>query len=83
MGLPDFGIAGHLINGVVDVNCILDHCAILKHLDLLGHTSNCEVVTVTVELDATEYGAHFRQRKISLGVLKGRGFYLETILEPL
>lgn len=52
-GPPDFGIAGHFVNGVVDVNRILDHCAVLKHLDLLGHTSNGEVVTVTVELDTT------------------------------
>lgn len=49
--LPDFGIAGHFINRVVNVHCILDHCAILKHLDLLGHTSDGEVVTVTVKLN--------------------------------
>ncbi len=49
--LPDFGIAGHLVNRVVDVHCILDHCAILKHLDLLGHTSDGKVVTVTVKLN--------------------------------
>lgn len=52
-GLPDFGVAGHFVDGVVDVNCILDHCAVLKHLDLLGHASNGKVVTVPVELDAT------------------------------
>lgn len=50
-GLPDFGIAGHFVNGIVDVDCILDHCAILKHLDLLGHTSNGKIVTVTVKLN--------------------------------
>lgn len=49
--LPDFGIAGHFINRVVNVHCILDHCAILKHLDLLGYTSDGEVVTVTVKLN--------------------------------
>lgn len=49
--LPDFGIAGHFIDRVVDVHCILDHCAILKHLDLFGHTGDGEVVTVTVKLN--------------------------------
>lgn len=49
--LPDFGIAGHFINRVVDVHCILDHCAVLKHLDLLGNTSDGKVVTVTVKLN--------------------------------
>lgn len=52
-GPPDFGIAGHFVNGVVDVDCILDHRAVLKHLDLLGHTSNGKVVAVPVELDTT------------------------------
>lgn len=36
----------------MDVNGVLDHRAVLKHLDLLGHTSNGEVVTVAVKLDA-------------------------------
>lgn len=49
--VPDFGIAGHFINRVVDVHRILDHCAVLKHLDLLGHTSDGKVVTVTVKLN--------------------------------
>lgn len=49
--LPDFGIAGHFINRVVDVHGVLDHCAVLKHLDLLGHTGNSKVVTVTVKLN--------------------------------
>lgn len=49
--IPDFGIAGHFIDRVMDVHSILDHSAVLKHFDLLGHTSNGEVVTVTVELD--------------------------------
>lgn len=49
--LPDFGIAGHFVDRVVDVHCILDHGAILKHLDFLGHTSDGKVVTVTVKLN--------------------------------
>lgn len=48
---PDFGIAGHFIDRVVDVHCILDHSAVLKHLDLLGHTSDGKVVTVAVKLN--------------------------------
>lgn len=49
--LPDFGIAGHFVDGIVDVHSVLDYSAILKHLDLLGHTSNGEVVTVAIKLD--------------------------------
>jgi len=48
---PDFGIAGHFIDGVVDVHRVLDHRAVLKHLDLLGHAGDGEVVTVAVKLD--------------------------------
>lgn len=54
--LPDFGIAGHFINRVVDVHCILDHCAVLKHLDLLGHASNGKVVTVSVKFNTETQG---------------------------
>ncbi len=49
--LPDFGIAGHFVYRVVDVHCILNHCAVFKHLDLLGHASDGKVVTVTVKLN--------------------------------
>lgn len=49
---PDFGIAGHFVDRIVDVHGVLDHSAVLKHLDLLGHTSDGEVVTVSVKLDA-------------------------------
>lgn len=48
---PDFGIAGHFIDRVVDVHCILDHSAILKHLNLFGYTSDGKVVTVSVKLN--------------------------------
>lgn len=57
--IPDFGIASHFVDRVVDVYSILDHSAILKHLDLLGDTSNGKVVTVTVKLDTeTELSGH-------------------------
>lgn len=49
---PDFGIAGHFVDGVVDVHCVLDHRAVFKHLDLLGHASDGKVVAVSVKLDA-------------------------------
>lgn len=48
---PDFGIAGHFVDRVVDVHCILDHCAVFKHLDFLGHTSDGKVVAVAVKLN--------------------------------
>lgn len=50
--LPDFGIAGHFIHGIVDVHGVLDHCAIFKHFDFLGYTSDGKVVAVSVKLDA-------------------------------
>lgn len=40
----------------MDVHGVLDHSAILEHLDLLGHTSNGEVVTVAVKLDTEREG---------------------------
>lgn len=52
ISIPDFGITGHFIDRIVDVHGILDHSAVLKHFDLLGHASDGEVVTVTVKLDA-------------------------------
>lgn len=69
--LPDFGIAGHFINRVVDVHCVLDHCAILKHLDLLGHTSDGKVVTVTVKLNTETQGSivHGRMEIILIEML--------------
>lgn len=49
--LPDFGIAGHFVDRVVDVHCVLDHCAVFKHLDFLGHTSDGKVVAVAVKFN--------------------------------
>lgn len=63
--LPDFGIAGHFIDRVVDVHCVLDHGAVLKHLDLLGHTSNSKVVTVTVKLN-TETQVRIVSRRMEI-----------------
>lgn len=48
---PYFGIASHFVDRVVDVHCILDHSAVLKHLDLFGYASDGEVVTVSVKLN--------------------------------
>lgn len=49
--LPDFGIAGHFVDRVVDVHSVLDYRAIFKHFDFFGHTSNGKVVTVAVKLN--------------------------------
>lgn len=79
----------------MDVNRILDHSSILKHLDLLGHTSNGKVVAVTVKLDATTPAGgpgRMEQGRTAVRQCQGRLFdkrpfsevsYLETILEPL
>lgn len=48
---PDFGIAGHFIDRVVDVHRVLDHRAVFKHLDLLGHAGDGKVVAVSVKLN--------------------------------
>lgn len=48
---PDFGIAGHFVDGVVDIHGVLDHRAVFKHLDLLGYTGDGKVVAVAVKLD--------------------------------
>lgn len=59
---PDFRIACHFVDRVVDVHRILDHRAILKHLDLLGHAGDGEVVAIAVKLNAeTHTHAHFNQ----------------------
>lgn len=73
--LPDFGIAGHLINRVVDVHSILDHCAILKHLDLLCHTGDGKVVTVSVKLNT--------ETKVRIQSVLIKIILLENIFVPL
>lgn len=51
---PNFGVARHLIDGVMDVYGILDHCAILVHFNFLGDAGNGKVITVAVKLNAAE-----------------------------
>lgn len=63
---PDFGIAGHFIDGIVDVHCILDHSSILKNLDLFGHTSDGEIVTVTVKLNTETHSMQSVTAKFDL-----------------
>lgn len=52
--LPDFGITGHFILGVVNIHCVLNDRTILIDFYLLCHPSNGKVVTVSVELNTEE-----------------------------
>lgn len=55
--LPDFGITGHFILRVVNIHCILNDCTILIDFNLLCHSSDGKVVTVSVKLN-TEKQKH-------------------------
>lgn len=50
--LPDFRITGHFILWVMNVYSILNNCIIFIHLNLLSHTSDGKVITVSVKLYA-------------------------------
>lgn len=51
---PYFGVACHLVDRVMDVHGILDHSAVLVHLNFLGDAGDSEVITVTVKFNAAE-----------------------------
>lgn len=52
--VPDFGVASHLIHGIMNVHGILDYSPVFENLDLFGDPSNGEVITVPVKFDAVK-----------------------------
>lgn len=51
---PYFGVACHFVDRIMNVHSILDHRSILKNFNFLGDTSNGEIITVTVKLNAVK-----------------------------
>lgn len=61
--LPDFGITGHFILRVVNIHCILNDCTIFIDFNLLCHSSDGKVVTVSVELNTEKQKHRLRTLK--------------------
>lgn len=66
--VPDFGIAGHFIFGVMNIHGILNDCAIFIDFNLLCNSSNCKIVTIPVKFNTTEEKCRFGQEDYCLSL---------------
>lgn len=63
--IPDFGITCHFVFWIMNINCILNDCAIFIDFNLLCDSRNSKIVTVSIKFN-TKKQKHKRQKLMNI-----------------